>query len=109
MDCATDTPVLCNAVSDVSIAFIVNTGFALDGFVAMQGSVVHSARVFRSQCGGSPSRIELPSDRGTFLRRRCLFVKHLTEEHMGFGRGLLLWLLGIPLPIIILLALFWHH
>jgi len=28
---------------------------------------------------------------------------------MGFGRGLLLWLLGIPLPIIILLALFWHY
>jgi hypothetical protein len=31
------------------------------------------------------------------------------ETTMGFGRGLLLWLLGIPLPIIILLALFWHH
>jgi len=27
---------------------------------------------------------------------------------MGFGRGVLLWLLGIPLPIIILLALFWR-
>jgi len=24
------------------------------------------------------------------------------------GRGLLLWILGIPLPIIILLALFWR-
>jgi hypothetical protein len=32
-----------------------------------------------------------------------------TEEIiMGFGKGALLWLLGIPLPIIILLALFWH-
>jgi hypothetical protein len=28
---------------------------------------------------------------------------------MGFGRGLLLWLIGIPLPIIILLAIFMHH
>ena len=30
---------------------------------------------------------------------------------MGFGRGALLWLLGIPLPIILLLALFGdsHH
>jgi len=28
---------------------------------------------------------------------------------MGFGRGALLWMLGIPLPIILLLALFWHH
>jgi len=27
---------------------------------------------------------------------------------MGMGKGLLLWLLGIPLPIIILLAIFWH-
>jgi len=27
---------------------------------------------------------------------------------MGFGRGILLWLLGIPLPIIILLAIFWR-
>jgi len=27
---------------------------------------------------------------------------------MGFGRGILLWLLGVPLPIIILLAIFWH-
>jgi hypothetical protein len=34
---------------------------------------------------------------------------HQTEERtMGFGRGALLWLLGIPLPIIILLALFWR-
>jgi hypothetical protein len=31
------------------------------------------------------------------------------EVDMGFGRGVLLWLLGIPIPIIILLALFWHH
>jgi hypothetical protein len=31
------------------------------------------------------------------------------EDAMGFGRGLLLWLIGIPLPIIILLAIFMHH
>jgi hypothetical protein len=31
------------------------------------------------------------------------------EINMGLGKGLLLWLLGIPLPIIILLVLFWHH
>jgi len=24
------------------------------------------------------------------------------------GRGLLLWLLGIPLPIVLLILLFWH-
>jgi len=27
---------------------------------------------------------------------------------MTFGRGFLLWILGIPLPIILLLALFWR-
>ena len=31
------------------------------------------------------------------------------EDDMGFGKGALLWLLGIPLPIILLLALFWNH
>jgi hypothetical protein len=30
------------------------------------------------------------------------------EDTMGFGRGLLLWIIGIPLPIILLLALFWR-
>ena len=25
------------------------------------------------------------------------------------GRGILLWLLGVPIPIIILLAIFYHH
>lgn len=40
-----------------------------------------------------------------FTSKRHSFV----EDIMGFGRGLLLWLIGIPLPIIILLALFWHN
>jgi hypothetical protein len=35
--------------------------------------------------------------------------RSLEERAMGFGRGALLWLLGIPLPIILLLAIFWHH
>ena len=37
-----------------------------------------------------------------------LGVSQLQEATMGFGKGALLWLLGIPLPIIILLALFWR-
>jgi hypothetical protein len=39
---------------------------------------------------------------------RVICVTQIMEAHMGFGRGALLWLLGIPLPIIILLALFWR-
>jgi hypothetical protein len=38
-----------------------------------------------------------------------VFFTRSTEVVMGFGRGALLWLLGVPLPIIILLALFMHH
>jgi hypothetical protein len=52
--------------------------------------------------------------RGTpsLLRRfRAEAARRLQQQEgiMGLGRGALLWLLGIPLPIIILLALFWHH
>jgi hypothetical protein len=36
-----------------------------------------------------------------------LFVNE--EDDMGFGRGALLWLIGVPLPIILLLAVFMHH
>jgi hypothetical protein len=35
-------------------------------------------------------------------------VQFATEATMGVGKGALLWLLGIPLPIIILLVLFWR-
>jgi hypothetical protein len=45
-------------------------------------------------------------------RPHLLSVVQITtveEDAMGFGRGLLLWLIGIPLPIIILLAIFMHH
>jgi hypothetical protein len=31
------------------------------------------------------------------------------ERIMGLGKGALLWLIGIPLPVIILIALFMHH
>jgi hypothetical protein len=54
----------------------------------------------------SPIRSDIA---GTFiLVARRLSVSTM-EEIMGLGRGALLWLLGVPLPIIILLALFWHH
>jgi hypothetical protein len=36
-------------------------------------------------------------------------TKYHTEATMGFGKGALLWLIGVPLPIILLLALFMHH
>jgi len=48
-------------------------------------------------CGGSTKVIALgPAGQSTVLQ--------LLEEKMG--RGILLWLIGIPIPIIILLAIF---
>jgi hypothetical protein len=42
-------------------------------------------------------------------RRLAVSTRPTQELIMGFGRGLLLWLIGIPLPIILLLAIFMHH
>jgi putative flippase GtrA len=42
-------------------------------------------------------------------RQAQMNQKRMRRVVMGFGKGALLWLLGIPLPIIILLAIFMHH
>jgi hypothetical protein len=47
--------------------------------------------------------------RGTKSGARGFSTHHPMEAAMGFGRGALLWLLGVPLPIILILALFMHH
>jgi hypothetical protein len=46
---------------------------------------------------------------GNGSRFCALFRETTTGAIMGFGRGALLWLLGVPLPIIIILAIFMHH
>jgi len=41
--------------------------------------------------------------------KSLLVVFTLTwKEEAAMGRGILLWLLGIPIPIIILILIFWH-
>ena len=50
---------------------------------------------------------------GTFAytRRYGLIRRHnapIRLEGDIMGRGILLWLLGVPIPVIILLALIWH-
>ncbi len=42
------------------------------------------------------------------MRPLTFSAQNRKESVMGLGKGVLLWLIGIPLPIIILLALFWH-
>jgi hypothetical protein len=51
-----------------------------------------------------PGRREPRAPRARYLPDHAI-VRRIT---MGLGRGLLLWLIGIPLPIILLLALFWR-
>jgi hypothetical protein len=48
-----------------------------------------------------PDYIDTDS-RGLRKRRRKRWRKTI------MGRGILLWLIGVPIPIIILLALIWH-
>jgi hypothetical protein len=46
------------------------------------------------------------------LRRRKVHRPHTIRanehEEGNLGRGILLWLLGVPIPIIILIALLYH-
>ncbi len=37
---------------------------------------------------------------------RAVITPQIMEAIMG--RGILFWLLGVPIPIIVLLLLFWH-
>jgi hypothetical protein len=53
-------------------------------------------------------RTELPGTRNRFLLS-ALGRRYGGGQIMDFTRGALLWLLGLPLPVILLIALFWHH
>jgi hypothetical protein len=47
--------------------------------------------------------------RQTFVREPARGAGQTEDIDMGFGRGVLLWLIGVPIPIIVLIALLWHH
>jgi hypothetical protein len=69
--------------------------------------------VFRFDWNRSPSHVDCnhteqpPSAGGNTCRQRAGIAQQLWEDRT-MGRGILLWMLGVPIPIIILLALFWH-
>jgi len=74
-----------------------------------EGEPIITSRDFGSAATGAQPKEKLVVLSGTraFARR---YLRSPDEEAiMGFGRGALLWMLGIPLPIILLLALFMHH
>jgi hypothetical protein len=43
---------------------------------------------------------------GTSVTANSSMIVTIGEWIMG--KGILLWLLGVPIPVILLLALFWH-
>ena len=58
----------------------------------------------------SPQFSNAPSGPGTNLGNRRYSASTLASQHQEgiLGRGVLLWLLGVPIPIIILIALLYH-
>lgn len=54
--------------------------------------------------GSQPRFMEPFGGMAVIACKRSIFL----EITMTWGKGILLWLIGIPLPIIILLALFWR-
>jgi hypothetical protein len=56
----------------------------------------------------APETVSRPSGTPRRLPRYPVTTKLTRRRPMTWGKGALLWLLGIPLPIIILLALFWR-
>jgi hypothetical protein len=65
--------------------------------------------LYSSVVGNQTQRSALVSGPRLLLGVATVGATNQQEIVMGFGRGVLLWLLGVPIPIILLLALFWHH
>ena len=63
------------------------------------------ATLLRSGCSFRAIICELALRRGIVTEQTALAA---LEMERNMGRGILLWLLGVPIPIIIILALIWH-
>jgi hypothetical protein len=74
---------------------------AREGLIAVTPRAASSGKGFVLPLPTQSISQELTGD-----RRISLYP--IYREDTLMGRGILLWLLGVPLPIIILLALFWH-
>ena len=45
---------------------------------------------------------------GNQTRPLAMYILEWRRKENPMGRGILLWLLGVPIPIIIIILLFWH-
>jgi hypothetical protein len=62
-----------------------------------------------NSAASTPFRWKVPDDRGTIWIDRGLKPQSPVLRRVTMGRGILLWLLGVPIPVIILLWLFFGH
>ncbi len=58
--------------------------------------------------GKAPAAVQASASGNLHLGMPLKTVTNPLEVIMSFGKGALLWLIGIPLPIILLIALFWR-
>ena len=86
----------------------IETGLGAIGLAGSIASDLAGPNSFQAKRSHYSTFVQIP---GELLTSPCVFQLRDNEEEktMDFGRGALLWLLGVPLPIIILLVLFWHH
>ena len=81
-------------------------GFGTQKQIGVSSLLVQTQAMFSVlQSVGSKPNSGLPT--GTKFHPKPLFWQHPPEE-FPMGKGILMWLIGIPIPIILLLLLFWR-
>jgi hypothetical protein len=71
------------------------------------GSFLAIGSVDAKSARATPHRVLRSAYEKELRSARAVVIPHITME-ATMARGALLWLLGVPIPIIILLFLFWH-
>jgi hypothetical protein len=77
--------------------------------VSQAGGADSGIALFQSRRSPDPDLVNPRNrDASKALRQPRYRLKRTLYGRIIMGRGILLWLLGVPIPVIILLALIWH-
>jgi hypothetical protein len=97
--------VIVRASNEHNSVFIGSQLVAVDADLSLPSASNHLRRSM-----DQTYQTKLPAVAGAIAVTNSLALSGDTVESMEvtMGRGILLWLLGVPIPIIILLALIWH-
>ena len=69
---------------------------------------VHDVAGASDESGTLSAVLSSPDDQRNVINHVALGEYSNPARRAVMGKGIFLWLLGVPLPIILLLALFWH-